>query len=371
MPNFSQRILPYLFIILVALLTAVGVTMSYSASICKASSEMYFFQRELMWVIVGIMGAIFVYFVGYQRIQRYSYYILALAASLLIITPFLGPTINNTKRWLRLGPITIQPSEFAKYAVIIFIAAYLAKNRRNISSLFKGYLLPLMPVMLIAALIFAGRDLGAIIIIVVCAGLMFFVAGTKISALIGSCGLGAILGAIGIYLEPYRIARLIAFWNPDKYATKEAYHINQSLMAICSGGLNGVGLGSSFSKVSNLPEAHTDFIFAIIAEELGLIYTLCIITLWILLLLVMYLMIPLAKDYFGKMVMTGFMIILGIQSCVNMAVVLQCLPTKGLTLPFISYGGSSLVLTLTMCGLMISIVKPWQNLEYRIGGPCV
>jgi len=369
MPKFVEKLLPELFIILVLVLVAVGVLMTYSSSVYYAEqnygNEYHFFYRELVWVVMGVIAAIIARSVHYQVVQRLSSWFLLFAIVMLclVFVPGIGHRVNNASRWITLAGFTFQPSELAKFAIIIFIADNLARHRRHVAKFFRGVLVPLLVVMIPVGLIVIEPDLGMPVVIITTVFVMFFVAGTRITYLV-LLVVGAIpFGVLLIMKNPYRIRRLMTFLNPDSDPLGAGFQINQSLIAICTGQLKGVGLGESVQKMHYLPEAHTDFVFAIIGEELGFVGAGLLVVLFMLLLLVVYKMTQQIKDMFGHLVAVGIMTTLGLQAIINIGVVTSCMPTKGLALPFISYGGSSLIMTLAACGLLVNIVQNQNNLK--------
>lgn len=369
MSKIVEKLLPELFIILVLMLVALGVLMTYSSSVFYAekyfNNEYYFFYRELVWVVLGVIAAIIARSVHYQVIQRLSSWILlgAIVMLILVFVPGIGHRANNAARWIRFAGFTFQPSEFAKFAIIIFTADNLARHRRHVSKFFRGVFIPLLIVMIPVGLVVIEPDLGMPVVIVATVFVMFFVAGTRITYLL-LLVIGAIPALVVLIMKnPYRIARLMTFINPDRDPLGAGFQVNQSLIAIGSGQLHGVGLGESVQKMHYLPEAHTDFVFAIIGEELGFVGAGTIVVLFMLLIFVIYRMTRHIKDMFGHLVVVGIMTTLGLQAIINIGVVTSCMPTKGLALPFISYGGSSLIMTLAACGLLVNIVQNQDNIK--------
>jgi cell division protein FtsW len=372
MPKIVEKLLPEFFIILVLMLVAIGVLMTYSSSVFYAEkyfkNEYYFFYRELVWVVMGVTAAIIARSIHYQVIQRLSSWILlgAILLLILVFVPGIGHRANNASRWIRFAGFTFQPSEFAKFAIILFTADNLAKHRRHVAKFFRGVFIPLLVVMVPIGLIVIEPDLGMPVVIITTVFVMFFVAGTRITYLLLMVIAAIPALVVLIMRNPYRIRRLMTFINPDSDPLGAGFHINQSLIAVGSGQFKGVGLGESVQKMHYLPEAHTDFVFAIIGEELGFIGAGTIVVLFMLLIFVIYKMTRHIKDMFGHLVAVGIMTIIGLQAVINIGVVIGCMPTKGLALPFISYGGSSLIMTLAACGLLVNIVQNQNNIKRDI-----
>ncbi len=369
MAKLFERWLPEFFIIVVFVLIAVGVLMTYSSSVYYAAVEFgnkfHFFYRELVWVTIGLVAALVVRFIHYQTIQRLSWLILLLAVVLLclVFAPGIGHKVNNACRWLRVAGLSFQPSEFAKYAIIIFVADRLAKNRRHVSQFVRGVFVPSLIVLVPIALTIIEPDFGTPMVILVTVVVLFYVAGTKFKHLL-VLALAAVPAIVVLIVKfPYRMRRLLVFLNPDSDPLGAGFQIRQSLIAIGSGQVNGVGLGKSMQKMHYLPEAHTDFVFAIIGEELGFVGAGLLVMLLMLFVYLTYRLTTQIHDMFGHLVAVGIMTVLSLQMAINVAVVTALLPTKGIALPFISYGGSSLVMTLAACGLLMNIVYNQRHLR--------
>ncbi len=364
-----EKLLPELFIILVVLFVAIGVLMTYSSSVFYAQEKFgnpyHFFYREMIWIVLGTVAALCARFIHYQTIQRWCpvLLLLTIVALILVFVPGVGRRVNNAYRWIRLAGFSFQPSELAKFAIILFVADNLAKHRRHVERFFRGVLVPLVVVLVPIVLIVIEPDFGMPAVIVTTVFVMFFVAGTRITYLVLLVAGALPFVALLIFKYTYRVRRLLIFLNPDSDPLGAGFQIRQSLIAIGSGQLHGVGLGNSAQKMHYLPEAHTDFVFSIIGEELGFIGAGFLLGLFIILIFVMYRMTLQIKDMFGHLVAVGIMTVIGLQVIVNIGVVTSCLPTKGLALPFISYGGSSMVMLLAACGLLVNIVHNQNNLK--------
>lgn len=342
-------------------LVTFGIIMLTSTSGMHAerlsNDQYYFLKRQLAAMAVGI-GAFF----ACRRIP-YSYWralapLIGLVAVVLLIMaliPGIGVTLKGSSRWLRLGPVNLQPSELAKFAMIIGMARWLAHAQRNIKSIMPGMMVPLAIMGVFVLLVFAAPDFGTTMLMGSVGILMMFAAGTRFSYLsvASVAGLSAI--TIAIMHNEVRMRRILAFLNPEKYAEAEAYQLLQAIYAFVEGGLEGVGLGGSVQKKSYLPEAHTDFIMAIIGEELGLLASLSIILLFAAIFFLGLFISLRATDAFGRLTAFGITMMISVQAAINIGVVTGMLPTKGLALPFISYGGTSMVITLSMIGVLVNI----------------
>jgi len=364
-----KRWIPEIFIAIVIILVAFGVLMTYSSSVRYAedifNNSFHFFYKELMWIVLGSLTATIAYKVHYQFIQKLSPWILLVSIFMLaaVFVPDIGHKVNNAYRWIKVAGFTFQPSEFAKLALIIFIADRLEKNKRHVSKFWKGVIFPLAVVAIPLGLILLEPDLGTPVVITCTIFVLFYVAGTKLWYLFVLV-FGAIATTVPLVLSsPYRMKRLFAFLNPDAHIQNAGYQINQSLIAIGSGQINGVGLGKSIQKLRYLPEAHTDFVFAIVGEELGFKGAGALIILFVLFLILAFKLTAGIKEMFGHLVATGIITLITLQAIINIGVVTACLPTKGIALPFISYGGSSMIFSLTACGLLLNIYHNRNNLK--------
>ncbi len=345
----------------VILLVGIGVTMTYSASAVLAKERfgdsLYFLKRMLLFAGLGFAGMTIAMKVPYARLRTFAYPILvvALGLVLLVFVPGIGRTISGATRWIRLGPITFQPSEAAKIAMIVFLAYSLEKKSRRIRSFAVGFLPHVVFMGVVALCILYQRDFGTAATIAAITWLMMYVAGVRTPYLIGMV-LGAIplVGAL-VMQTGYRRARILAFLNPwdDQYGS--GFQMIQSFVAFNQGGLFGRGLGQGQQKLFYLPEAHTDFIFSVVGEELGLVGVLVVIALYAFFCYRGLRIALEAPDLFGRYLAIGCTLLIGLGAVLNIGVVMGMLPTKGLTLPFISYGGSSLVTSLIAVGMLLNV----------------
>ncbi len=346
-----------------AALTLFGLVMVYSASATLArenyQTQFYFILRQLLAACLGCGLLVGSLWVGYPRLGRpwVVYGLLGVAVSLLVLVLLLPP-VRGTHRFIRLPGMMFQPSELAKPAMVLFLAFFLSRKdaalRRNPSH---DLLLPIgLVVGLLMGLVFLGRDLGTTFILAGIAAAMVFVAGLPLRYLLLAGG-GFLLLLPYALREPYRRARLLAFLDPWKAPREEGFQIVQSLMAVGSGGLSGVGFAQSRQKLFYLPEAHTDFIFSVIAEEIGLIGSLMVVGLFAIVLVRGLRAARLAEDDFGRLLATGVTTMLVGQALFNLSVTLSLLPAKGIPLPFISYGGSSLMMSLMASGWLLSVSR--------------
>ena len=355
----------------VVMLVGLGVTMNYSASAVLAQERYgdsyYFLKRSLAFAFAGFAAMTFAARFPYSRYRSLVYPIFA-GALLLVLAVFLpgvGKTIGGARRWLDLGPFAFQPSEAAKLAMIIFLAYSLEKKAGRIRSFGVGFFSHVLFMGVVAGCILYQRDLGAAATIAVITWVMMFVAGVRLPYLASVGVLALPLLIMLIAGTGYRRRRVLAFLNPwdDQYGS--GYQIIQSFLAFNEGGWFGRGLGQGQQKLFYLPEAHTDFIFSVVGEELGLLGVLLIIGLFCFFCYRGLKIALAAPDLFGRYLAIGCTFLIGLEAVLNMAVVMGMLPTKGLTLPFISYGGSSLMISLAAVGVMLNVStykrveKPW------------
>lgn len=352
-----------IFFAVMALL-AIGVIMVYSSSAVSAyvnfSDSYYFLKRQLIWVSLGFLAMLFTMSLDYHVWRTLAKPIMlgTLILLLLVLIPGVGKVVNGARRWIGFGSFgAFQPSEIAKLSMTLFCADSLSRYQDRINSFFKGLMPHLVMLAIIFGLILKEPDLGTALVIGGTVFILLFSAGAKISHLV-SLGVTGIAGIIvAIIVEPYRLRRLLAFSDPWSDPLNTGYHIIQSLYAIGSGGLFGVGLGRSREKFLYLPEPHTDFIFAILAEELGFIGTVTIVLLFFLFAWRGFKVAVSAPDIFGSMLAAGITSMIGLQALMNIAVVTASMPVTGIPLPFISFGGSALIFTLAGVGILLNISR--------------
>jgi len=337
--------------------------MVYSSSAVSAyvnfNDSYYFLKRQIIWVTLGIIAMLFTLNLDYHVWRKLAAPILIVTLILLILVliPGLGKVVNGARRWLGFGSLYLQPSEIAKLSMVLFSSASLARHQEKITSFVKGLVPQLLILLLVFGLILKEPDLGTALAIGGTVFVLLFTAGAKLSHLT-SLGLVGVVGIIAaIILEPYRLKRLLAFSNPWADPLDTGYHIIQSLYALGSGGLFGVGLGRSREKFLYLPEPHTDFIFAILGEELGFIGTITVILLFFLFAWRGFKVAISAPDIYGSILAAGLTTMIIMQALMNIAVVTASMPVTGIPLPFISFGGSALIFTLAGVGILLNISR--------------
>lgn len=358
----------------VAALVITGLVMVLSASSVSAyanyGSSFLFFQRQILWTLIGVVGYLFFARFDHRRLKGFGYLGLAAVVLMLIavLLPGVGHTVGGSSRWIGVGSFVLQPSEFAKLALILFAADVFSRRKENRFGDFANTALPMLPVLgVLALLVMLQPDLGTTVLLGVIGFGLLFVAGAPMKHLVPMGGLGIAM-AIGAGLaSPYRRVRLLAFIDPWKDPLDTGYHTIQSLIALGSGGWFGVGLGASRQKWAYVPNAHTDFIYAILGEELGLLGTFAVLGMFAFL---TYLGVRIARsapDRFGMLVASGITIWIATQALVNMGAVTASLPITGVPLPLVSFGGSSLVISLVAMGILTNIARAGKAKKLRTG----
>jgi len=347
----------------VILLVVIGIIMVFSASSASAYYRMgnsyYFLKKQMMWAALGF-GAMFILMnINYRIYNRLARLIIlaGIVFLLIVFIPGLGVTLNGATRWIGIGGFSVQPSEFAKLAVIIFTASSLSRKKEMVRSFTRGVLPYLIVAGIVFGLIMLQPDFSTGVIIIAVVFIMIFVAGANIAHLLGLTLPGIIMLVLLIISEEYRLKRWTSFLRPFEDPRGSGYQIIQSLYALGSGGLFGLGLGRSRQKFFYIPLPQNDFIFSIIGEELGFIGTFTIIILFILLIWRGIRIAIHAPDHFGSMLATGLIAMIALQVIMNIAVVTSSMPVTGIPLPFISCGGSSLLFSLAGVGILLNISR--------------
>jgi len=352
----------YILFLAVLGLLVIGIVMLFSTSAYARDShgDVYFFiKRQAIWFGIGLLVCIIAALIDYHFWQRtwWLWFALALVALALCYVPHIGMRLNGSRRWLGCGPITFQPSELGKLATIFFLASWFARYEQPNHKLLFGFVLPLAILSLPAALVLGEVDLGTTALIGTTAFVIMFVAGTNLLWL-GAASLAA-LGSLLIVATQIseRMGRLSAFLHPQNFKEDAGLQQMQALIAWGSGGMEGLGLGNGRQKMLYLPYAHTDFIFPIIGEELGLRVSLLVVFLFVVIIVCGVMIALHAKDRFGLLLGCGVVSVVALQAAVNIGVTTSLLPNKGLPLPFISYGGSNLVACMFGIGLLLNIYR--------------
>ncbi len=338
-----------------------GLVMVFSASgvlaETKYTQSTYYLQRQVIWMVLGFGACALGSMIDYHRWKQWIPWVIALCVAGLLLVLVVGPQINGAHRWLTLGLFSIQPTEMAKLSVVMYLAAFLSHPHRRVTDWRRGFLPPVVVVGALCGLIVVEPDLGSTVVVGMVFVGMMFMAGAKIRHLL-YLGIPMVLGVFSlIWISPERWERFTTFVNPFLAREGAGYQLVQSLLALENGGLWGVGLGQGKQKLLYLPEGHTDFVLALIGEELGLVGTVGLLTLFAILVMKGFRVAALAPDIFGRFLALGITLLLAIQTLMNAGVVSGMLPTKGLTLPLVSYGGSSLLTTMLGIGILLSIAR--------------
>ncbi|WP_028357739.1 putative lipid II flippase FtsW [Brackiella oedipodis] len=359
-----------LLVAVIGALLMTSIVMVYSASIALSDNnnalqhQYQYLFRQLIYVGVGLAVAWFVCHIQMDIWERYSKHVFlaALLFLVLVLVPFVGRQINGAYRWIPLGFFNFQPSEFMKFAIVLYTSNYVVrKTKEQKLTTFKEGLLPILIILaVVAGLIVKEPDLGATAVICTVSLCILFLGGIQKKILAGLGGLFIVLLAVTIWLTPWRMRRFLSYLDPfsEEYAQSTGYQLIHSLIAIGRGGWTGVGLGSSIEKLHYLPEAHTDFIMAVIGEELGYVGMVAVMACF---LIVVYRGYKIGRHamiidrHFSGYVAQGIAVWIGVQSLINFCVCIGVLPTKGLTLPLVSFGGSAMVMNLAMIALLLRV----------------
>lgn len=345
----------WFLISLVLGLTVFGIIMVGNASVVEAfrdfGDKFYYLRQQLLWAVLGLLAFVVFSFFDYRRLRKLALPLMlfSFVSLILVLIPSIGIKSLGARRWLPLGFFSFQPAELTKLAFILYLSSFFANQRKLWPFLF------VLAALLV--LIMMEPDLGTAVILATTGLIVYFVSGGPL-LLISLVGLAGLVGGAGlIFFSPYRRERFLTFLNPARDPLGTSYHIRQILIAIGSGGLFGVGLGQSRQKYEYLPEATTDSIFAVIAEELGFVGAISILVLFLLIIWRGIRITKEAPDDFGRLLAVGITAWIGFQALVNLSAMVAIVPLTGVPLPFISYGGSSLVLSLTAMGILVNISK--------------
>ena len=352
-----------LLLIFTLLLSIFGIIMIYSASSIWAkyrfNDAFHFAKLQLIFFLMSLICLLIASKINYKLYYKYANLLLSISIILLIIVliPGIGSLKNGARSWIKIGPFGLQPSEFAKLGMIIFLAKYLANNQKGLESIKRGVMPVLFIIGIIFSLIVLEPDFGSAMVMTLALMVIIFASGVKIS-FFASLGLLGILGITGlVIIAPYRLKRIVSFLNPWSDPLGSGYQIIQSLYAIGPGGLFGLGFGNSIQKQFYLPEPQTDFIFSIISEEFGFLGVLIVTSFFI---IIFYLILKISlkqNDLFAKYLSFGLGTQIIVQALLNLCVVVGLIPVTGVTLPFLSYGGSSLLVSMISIGIILNISK--------------
>jgi cell division protein FtsW len=353
-------------------LLALGMAMIFISSnvmaMAQYSDAYYFIKRQGMYAVLGLTGLFLGRSIDYHRYKRWVYPILALSliSLLLVFAPGIGSRVRGASRWLHLGPLTLQPSEFAKLAVVLFMAYSLSRKQEKMKYFAIGFLPHMLVAGLFIALILKEPDFGTSVTLLIIVFIMLFVGGTRLTHILLALGGCIPLGIYMVLRDPKKFARILSFMDPWKHGQDVGYQLKQALLAIGSGGLWGLGPGQSRAKLFYLPDCHTDFILAIFTEEMGFWGFLLVLSLFVIVICRGIRLSLKAPDSFGSYLALGLTLMIGLPALINMGVVSGILPTKGLSLPFLSYGGSGLLVNLLAVGILLNISR---QIKFPLGPP--
>jgi cell division protein FtsW len=344
-----------LLVFCVCALLMLGLVILYSAGMATAGPK--YMVTQLVWATLGAMACAIVTAVDYRVLRKVVWILLVVSAVLLVLVliPGIGKKVGGARRWLSVGGLTFQPSELAKLALIIALAHYCDWQQRYMKEFKRGLLFPGLGIAVIIGLIFKEPDYGTTMLLASVAGVMLLLAGVRWMYFVPPAVLGISGFAVAVMTNPVRMKRVMAWLNPESAKETVGYQADQAMLALGRGGLTGVGLGDSRQKLGFVPEHHTDFIFAVIGEELGFIGTLAVVLVFVALVLSILFIARRARDLFGFYLASGIAFLIGLQAFINIGVVTSTLPNKGLPLPFVSYGGSNLFMMLVAIGLVLSV----------------
>lgn len=358
------RRLPVVFLGLsVLFLNGLGLLVLLSIGRADLTGTGGYFFRQCLWMGIAMIAFALALVFDYEKWRRGAWWVAASAVLLLVLVlvPGIGLKINGARRWIDMGPMNMQVSDVAKIGYILCLAQYFSVIQRERQRLLKGFLVPLGIIGCFCALILVQPDFGTAFLFAVVGGVLLFLAGVSLRYLIPTSILGGGLFAFAISQDPVRLGRILSFLDVEGNRSEGAYQLWQGIIGFGVGGVNGVGLGNGRQQFAFLPEAHTDFIFPIIGEELGLIFTLSVVLAFALFFMVTWHQLQKAPNLYQFLLVCGALLFITFQAMINMGVSTGCLPTKGMSLPFISYGGTNLVVTYFLFGLICRSIWRWND----------
>ncbi|MBA4149649.1 MAG: putative lipid II flippase FtsW [Verrucomicrobia bacterium] len=366
-----MRVATTILVFCVGALLALGMVMLFSAKMMHESAA-WQPMAQVVWCGLGLIAGAIAIAVDYRKLKKFAIPLLVLAVVLLLMVfiPDLGRSINGAYRWIKLpkglGGLTLQPSEMAKLALIIFMAYYCERFLRQMHTFKKGVMIPALVVGGVLGLIFIEPDVGTTMLLAAVCSIMLLLAGLRWRYFIPPVLIGCIAIGAFIYNDPMRSERIYAWLNLEETKRDKGAQAYQAKLALGAGGLTGLGLGNGRQKLGFIPENHTDFIFSIVGEELGLIATIGVVLAFVMILFSGVFIASRAPDMFGMLLASGITFMISIQAFINIGVVTNFLPNKGMSLPFISYGGSNLLVMLCSIGLLLSVARQGVDRERTV-----
>ena len=350
-------------VICVAALVSIGLIVLFSASSPIKGGPYAYLYKQFIFLALAIGAGWVVAIADLEQLRKFAWIAASIALFLLVLVlvPHVGITVKGSQRWLGFGGVRLQVSEFAKLALVFSLAHYLALNQSKLHDLWRGFVIPSAWTGLFAVLVLAEPDFGTAFLLGSIGMILLFLAGARLKFLLPSIGTALFAFAILVLNNPVRLRRITSFMDIEANRGDGAYQLWQAILAFAAGGVDGVGLGQGRQQNSFLPEAHTDFIFAIMGEEMGLIFTLLVVSLFVTIFVAGLLHVRRAPNLFQFLLVTGCLLLISLQAIINLGVVTGLLPTKGMSLPFISAGGSNLILMGLLVGIIINSQRNWER----------
>jgi len=350
-------------VVCVAALVSLGLVVLFSASSPIRGGPYAYLYKQFIFLALAIGAGWLVAIADLEHLRKFVWVAaaVALVALALVLIPQIGLAVKGSRRWLGFGGVRLQVSEFAKLALVFSLAHYLAVNQSRLHDFWRGFVLPLAWTGLFALLVIVEPDFGAAMLLGAIGVILLFLAGVRLKFLLPSVG-AALLGfAVLVLNNPVRLQRVLSFLDPEANRQGTGYQPWQALLAFAAGGVDGVGLGNGRQQNAFLPEAHTDYIFAIMGEEMGLIFTLLTVALFVTIFVAGLMHVRRAPNLFQFLLVTGCILLITLQAIINLGVVTSLLPSKGMSLPFISAGGSNLLLMGLLVGVIINSQRTWER----------
>jgi cell division protein FtsW len=363
-PRWVAAINPAAVILVCVLcLSVLGLTILFSASVSLKADPYFYLSKQILWFVLASVTCFIVSRIDLEYIRRYVWVFaaLCLVGLVLVLVPGIGIDVKGSRRWLGFGPLRLQISEFAKLAMIFGLAHYLALNQTRVRNLARGFFIPLGWITAFAGLILLEPDFGTAALVFAIGVILLFLAGGSVRYLAVAFASATGLLVIAVIHNPNRLARFLAFLDVEGNRNAGTYQLWQAILAFAAGGVGGVGLGQGRQQNSFLPEVHTDFIFAVIGEELGLTFTIGVVVLFAILFVAGLFHLRKAPNLFQFLLVAGCLLLISLQALINLGVVTGCLPTKGMSLPFISAGGSNLLLMGILVGIFLNTQRAWAR----------
>lgn len=365
--NIRRNLAGTSLILAVFSLAGLGLIVLFSVTHSQYADPYFIVKRQFLWLCLAVLAGVIAFFINLEKLRFFTWSIAAGAVILLtlVLIPGIGLEVNGARRWLDLGPMNMQVSDFAKIALIFVHAHYLANNQRALGNFKRGFLIPSMMIGVVVLLIFLQPDYGTAFLTAVIGFTLLFLAGAKLLYLVPTFIVGVLMFCAAILLDPVRLKRITAFLDVEGNRSDGAYQLWQGILAFGAGGVSGVGLGNGRQQMAFLPEAHTDFIFPIIGEELGFVFTAGVVIVFFIIFITSIWQIHRAPSLFQFLFAAGALMYITLQALINFGVVTGCLPTKGMSLPFISYGGSNLVCMFFLIGIILNFLQEWNRSPLR------